>query len=437
MSTFQTNNTSWYAPLERETPRAAEPKKKKRLSNTWKAILGVVGALALIAGSSLLFSSGKEEAAPDHGGHGFTIPGPPAWEDPEGELPDDFREFFDGFFVPDDSTGSGEIRIPMAENVPDFELQFEEQGEELTLQELYESCARSIVSITGYSNESSQFGYYWGSGIVMSRDGLILTNTHLLEDCDSATVTLSDGSSFDALLVGADATSDIAVLKIDAKGLQPAHFADSATLRVGDRVCAIGNPLGEEFNLTLTEGIVSGLDRSVGQYGRNVTAIQNTAAINEGNSGGALLNMYGQVVGVTNMKMSAPLGEVSIEGMGLAVPSALAKSVADSLILYGEVRGRTALGITVGPIPAQAASHYDIPQGLYVSAVSENSDAAAQGVQAGDIMTAVNGEALTGTDQIFRAKDGLKVGDTIRFTFWRDGKSFDLDIALIDYNDAY
>ena len=147
--------------------------------------------------------------------------------------------------------------------------------------------------------------------------------------------------------------------------------------------------------------------------------------------------MYGQVVGVTNMKMSAPLGEVSIEGMGLAVPSALAKSVADSLILYGEVRGRTALGITVGPIPAQAASHYDIPQGLYVSAVSENSDAAKQGVREGDLMTAVNGEALPDTDQIFQAKDGLKVGDTIRFTFWRDGESFDLDIALIDYNDAY
>ena len=436
MSTFQTNNTSWYAPLEREEPRREEPKKKKRLSNTWKAILAVVGALALIAGSSLLFSSGKEEAAPEHGGHAFTIPGPPAWQDPDGELPDDFKEFFDGFYVTEDSK-SGEIRIPMAEKVPDFELQFEEQGEELTLQELYESCAGSIVSITGYANEKSDYGYYWGSGIVMSENGLILTNTHLLEDCDSAEVTLADGRSFDALLVGADATSDIAVLKIDAKGLKPARFADSATLRVGDRVCAIGNPLGEEFNLTLTEGIVSGLDRSVGQYGRNVTAIQNTAAINEGNSGGALLNMYGQVVGVTNMKMSAPMGEVSIEGMGLAVPSALAKSVADSLILYGEVRGRTALGITVGPIPAQAASHYDIPQGLYVSAVSENSDAAKQGVREGDIMTAVNGEALTDTDQIFQAKDGLKVGDTIRFTFWRDGESFDLDIALIDYNDAY
>ena len=436
MSTFQTNNTSWYAPLEREEPRREEPKKKKRLSNTWKAILAVVGALALIAGSSLLFSSGKEEADPEHGGHAFTIPGPPAWQDPDGELPDDFKEFFDGFYVTEDSK-SGEIRIPMAEKVPDFELQFEEQGEELTLQELYESCAGSIVSITGYANEKSDYGYYWGSGIVMSENGLILTNTHLLEDCDSAEVTLADGRSFDALLVGADATSDIAVLKIDAKGLKPARFADSATLRVGDRVCAIGNPLGEEFNLTLTEGIVSGLDRSVGQYGRNVTAIQNTAAINEGNSGGALLNMYGQVVGVTNMKMSAPMGEVSIEGMGLAVPSALAKSVADSLILYGEVRGRTALGITVGPIPAQAASHYDIPQGLYVSAVSENSDAAKQGVREGDIMTAVNGEALTDTDQIFQAKDGLKVGDTIRFTFWRDGESFDLDIALIDYNDAY
>ena len=425
MNNWEQNAQSWYAPLERAAEPVKEKKKKKRLSTSWKAVIAVLLALALIAGSSMLFSSGGEEAElprPD-----FTLP------ESEEELPDSFQEFFENFYIREDR--KGEVRVPKAEAVPEFTLEFSEPGEELTLQELYRQCADSIVSIAGYTDGSA--GYYWGSGIVLSKDGLILTNTHLLEDCDSVTVTLTDDRSFEGLLVGADATSDIAVLKIDADDLKPASFGDSAKLQVGDRVAAIGNPIGEEFHLTLTDGIVSGLDRGVGQYGRNVTAIQNTAAINEGSSGGALFNMYGQVVGVTNMKMSAPLGDVTIEGMSLAVPTALASSVVDALIRDGEVRGRTALGITVGPIPEQAASHYEIPDGLYVSAVSEHSDAAAKGVKPGDIMTSLDGEALQNTDQIFNAKAGLSVGDTMHFTFWRDGRTFELDIALVDYNDVY
>ena len=425
MNNWEQNAQSWYAPLERAPEPVKETKKKKRLSTSWKAVIAVLLALALIAGSSMLFSSGNEEAElprPD-----FTLP------ESEEELPDSFQEFFENFYVKEER--SGEVRVPMAETVPEFTLEFSEPGEELTLQELYRQCADSIVSIAGYTDGTA--GYYWGSGIVLSKDGLILTNTHLLEDCDSVTVTLTDDRSFEGLLVGADATSDIAVLKIDADDLKPARFGDSAKLQVGDRVATIGNPIGEEFHLTLTDGIVSGLDRGVGQYGRNVTAIQNTAAINEGSSGGALFNMYGQVVGVTNMKMSAPLGDVTIEGMSLAVPTALASSVVDALIRDGEVRGRTALGITVGPIPEKVASHYEIPDGLYVSAVSEHSDAAAKGVKPGDIMTSLDGEALQNTDQIFNAKAGLSVGDTMHFTFWRDGRTFELDIALVDFNDVY
>ena len=430
MNNREQNVQSWYAPLERAPEPKKKTEKKKRLSTSWKAVIAVLLALALIAGSSMLFSSGEEE--PVHPKPGFMLPGTDS-PDSEEDLPDSFQEFFENYYVTEEK--GGEVRIPKAEEVPDFTLSFSEPGEELTLQELYRQCADSIVSITGHTE--GEMGYYWGSGIVLSEDGLILTNTHLLEDCDSATVTLTDDRSFDALLVGADATSDIAVLKIEADDLKPASFGDSAKLRVGDRVAAIGNPIGETFHLTLTDGIVSGLDRGVGQYGRNVTAIQNTAAINEGSSGGALFNMYGQVVGVTNMKMSAPLGEVTIEGMSLAVPTALAASVVDALIRDGEVRGRTALGITVGPIQEMAVSHYEIPDGLYVSAVSKNSDAAAKGVKPGDIITALDGEALQSSNQIFEAKSALHVGDTMHFTFWRDGKTFDLDIALVDYNDVY
>ena len=437
MNDFERNAQNWYAPLERAAEPAKEPakepvkesRKKKRLSAPWKAALAVLLVLALITGSSLLFSSGEEEKQQQW--PGFTLPKP---DGPEGEddLPEDFQDFFEDYFTPEKKS---EIRIPRAEKVPAFTMEFSEPGGELTLQELYTQCVDSIVSLTGYSDGLD--GYYWGSGIIMTEDGLILTNTHLLEDCDSVSVMLSDGRSFDGLLVGADATSDIAVLKIEADGLKPARFGDSAKLQVGDRVAAIGNPIGEEFHLTLTEGIVSGLDRGVGQYGRNVTAIQNTAAINEGSSGGALFNMFGQVVGVTNMKMSAPLGEVTIEGMSLAVPTSLAGPVVDDLILNGEVRGRSALGITVGPIPETVASHYDIPDGLYVTAVSEHSDAAAKGVRKGDILTALDGSPLMTTDQIFEAKSNLRVGDTMHFTVWRDGKTMELDIALVDYNDVY
>ncbi len=432
MNDMERNAQSWYAPLERAAEPAKEPTKKKRekkrLSGPWKAGLAVLLVLALITGSSLLFSSGEEATLPDPG---FTLPGPDEPES-EGELPDDFRDFFKDFFVAEDR--KGEVRIPKTEKIPEFTLELSEPGEEMTLQELYLQCADSIVSIIG---ESTDYVYCLGSGIIMSEDGLILTNTHVIEDCNNATVTLSDGQEFEALLVGADATSDIAVLKIEATGLKPASFGDSAKLQVGDPIAAIGNPIGEEFHLSLSEGIVSGLDRGVGQYGRNVTAIQITAAINEGSSGGALFNMYGQVVGVTNMKMSAPLGEVTIEGMGLAVPSVLVRTVANALIRDGEVRGRTALGITVGPIPEMAVSHYEIPDGLYVSAVAKNSDAAAKGIREGDILTALNGEALTSTDQVYEAKSALRVGDTLHFTVWRDGKTFELDVALVDFNDIY
>ncbi|MDO4990559.1 MAG: trypsin-like peptidase domain-containing protein [Eubacteriales bacterium] len=424
MNNWEQNAQSWYAPLERPAEPAKETKKKRRLSTRWKAGLAVLLVLALIAGSSLLFSSGEEEKLP---GPDVTFP------ESEEDLPDDIEEFFETFYSREEK--KEEIRVPAAEEVPEFTLEFSEPGEELTLQELYRQCADSIVSITGYTDGTE--GYYWGSGIVLSKEGLILTNTHLIEDCDSATVTLTDNRSFDAFLVGADAMSDIAVLKIEADGLKPARFGDSAKLQVGDRVAAIGNPIGEEFHLTLTEGIVSGIDRGVGQYGRNITAIQNTAAINEGSSGGALFNMYGQVVGVTNMKMSAPIGEVTIEGMSLAVPTSLARTVIDDLIRDGEVRGRTALGITVGPIPQMAVSRYEIPDGLYVTAVSAHSDAEAKGIRKGDILTALNGEALLSTDQIYEAKSDLHVGDTLHFTVWRDGETFDLDIALVDYNDVY
>ena len=407
----------WYAPLAERTSLESEKKKRKPGKASWRIGGAILLVVLLIAASSLIFSgSNQKTEAPFISGDG---------------MPDDWNDYLENYYQVTESKDA-EIKLSRAELVPDFKVAISsERGKELSLQELYDQCSKSIVAIKGYQDGVD--GYYWGSGIILSRDGLILTNTHVIENCDTASVTLYDNSSYAATLVGADSTSDIAVLKIDVSGLTPASFGDSAELAVGDKVAAIGNPLGETFRMTLTDGIISAIDRGISYNGHSMTLLQTNTAINEGNSGGALFNMYGQVIGVTNMKMMSSYS--SIEGIGFAIPSSTIAAVADSLMQYGEVRGRTAIGITVGAIPENVTSHYDLPTGLYVSAVEEKSDAAAKGIQQGDIITAVNGNPASSTSDILTVKNTLSVGDTITFTIWRDGETFDVDVTLVDEND--
>lgn len=407
----------WYAPLEEHTSPESEKKKRKPGKASWRIGGAILLVVLLIAASSLIFSgSNQRTEAPYISGDG---------------MPDDWNDYLDNYYQVTESKDA-EIKLPRAELVPDFKVAISsDRGKELSLQELYDQCSKSIVAIKGYQDGVD--GYYWGSGIILSKDGLILTNTHVIENCDTASVTLYDNSSYDAALVGADSTSDIAVLRIEATGLTPASFGDSAELAIGDQVAAIGNPLGETFRMTLTDGIISAIDRGISYNGHSMTLLQTNTAINEGNSGGALFNMYGQVIGVTNMKMMSSYS--SIEGIGFAIPSSTIAAVADSLMQYGEVRGRTAIGITVGAIPENVTSHYDLPAGLYVSAVEEKSDAAAKGIQQGDIITAVNGNPASATSDILTVKNTLSVGDTITFTIWRDGETFDVDVTLVDEND--
>ena len=407
----------WYAPLEEHTSPESEKKKRKPGKASWRIGGAILLVVLLIAASSLIFSgSNQRTEAPYISGDG---------------MPDDWNDYLDNYYQATESKDA-EIKLPRAELAPDFKVTISsERGKELSLQELYDQCSKSIVAIKGYQDGVD--GYYWGSGIILSKDGLILTNTHVIENCDTASVTLFDNSSYDAALVGADSTSDIAVLRIEATGLTPASFGDSAELAIGDQVAAIGNPLGETFRMTLTDGIISAIDRGISYNGHSMTLLQTNTAINEGNSGGALFNMYGQVIGVTNMKMMSSYS--SIEGIGFAIPSSTIAAVADSLMQYGEVRGRTAIGITVGAIPENVTSHYDLPTGLYVSAVEEKSDAAAKGIQQGDIITAVNGNPASATSDILTVKNTLSVGDTITFTIWRDGETFDVDVTLVDEND--
>ena len=441
---------NWYAPLERDetVPAVRAPSAgRKGRAVGWRIALGTLLTLGLIIVTSLWFSNRDAGEKSDDkregsaGGSGFSIILPddiPGFPDgktdlPDEEMPENWKDFFSNFYTMDDNKKE-ESRIPTVEKRPSWELKLEPAGEEpITLQEIYRSCVESIVSIESYVE--GETGYYWGTGIILSEDGLILTNAHLVEGCDSAKITLHDGTEYEAKLVGTDDTSDIAVLKIDPKGLVPSVFGESDQLRVGDEVAALGNPLGEEFLATLTDGIVSAIDRGVSVDGHSMNLIQTNTAINEGNSGGALLNMYGQVIGVTNMKMMSSYS--SIEGIGFAIPSSTVRAVVNALIKDGEVRGRPAIGVTVGPIPEEAAKHYELPEGLYISAVTEGTDAWEKGIREGDIITDVNGKPARTTNDILSVRDTLRVGDTITFTIWREGENFDLEVVIGDIIDIY
>jgi len=354
------------------------------------------------------------------------------WDDFE-DMPEDSADFFENFYQGTNSD-KADIRIPQAKLPLDISLELDEaQGKELSLQELYEKCSKSIVAIAGYSEGRN--AYSWGTGVIVSPDGLILTNTHVIDGSHSATVTLFDDRSFEAELVGADTISDVALLKIDAKGLPSAVLGDSNALMVGDKVAAIGNPLGEEFRMTMTDGIVSAIDRGVNYNGHTMTLLQTNTALNEGNSGGALFNMYGQVVGVTNMKMMSSYS--SIEGIGFAIPTATVKSVGNSLLQSGQVRGRPSVGITVGAIPEVAREEYEFPVGLYVSDVTPGSDAEKKGIKVGDIVTHVNGIEVSTTEEMLAIKNEMSVGDIMEISVWREGWTYTFEIELMDTNDIY
>ena len=404
-------------------PVSAPAGKPKRKMPAWGIALIIVCVAALIIGSCLLFRG--------------SAPFSPASPGSADELPGDYKSFFENYFTANEETK--ECTIPTVQTTERVTLTLSPAGEApLTAQEVYERCAPSIVAVSAFPDEKSDDSYYWGSGVVLTEDGYILTNSHVVEGTCRARITLWDDTEYDALLVGYDPRTDIAVLKIDAHGLTAAEFASTDSLLVGDAVYAIGNPLGKEFRSTMTEGIISGINRDISHNGVTNSLLQTSAPINEGNSGGALINVYGQVVGITNMKMSNQyIGSVSIEGVAFAIPSGTVKTIADSLLESGEVRGRPALGITVGKVPQTAMEEYDLPAGLYVSAVSEGSDCAAKGIAAGDVLLAANGTELSVNEDLTGIIAGLGVGDEITLTVWHEGETRDVTVKLVDVNDVY
>ena len=297
----------------------------------------------------------------------------------------------------------------------------------LSLQEIYKKCIGSVVSIA----VSSQSGKSSGTGIVLSADGYLITNHHVIENAQVIAVQTSDDRQFQASIIGSDEASDLAVLKVDATDLQPAEFGDSDKLAVGDRVVAIGDPLGAQLRGTMTSGIVSAINRDLEVNDRTMTLIQTDAALNNGNSGGPLINCYGQVIGINTMKLRSYYSTTA-EGLGFAIPMAVAKPILEELMENGYVAGRPAIGISYDTLPLAFRIYYNLPEGVYISAVYDGSDAQAKGVTAGDIITAVNGTRVTSIDELNRVKNQFTAGDSITLTLYNGGSYRDVEVTLID-----
>ena len=301
----------------------------------------------------------------------------------------------------------------------------ESAGAPHSFQDIYRENLPAIVSVRA----TGEPGYSWGTGVVMTEDGYIITNAHVIAGYARAEVAFQDGTVHEALLVGKDTPSDLAVLKIDCRGLVPAEFGDSEALEVGDTVLAIGNPLGEELWGTMTDGIISAINRDVHVDGYTMSLIQTTAALNEGNSGGALINEYGQVVGITNLKMGAD--NSLVEGLGFAIPTSTVKAVVDQLIAHGAVTGRPAMGITVTTISQARAEALGIPAGARVESVEPEGPAFGV-LQPGDVITQANGETVNTSDDLLAVKERLTAGEALDLTLWRSGVWLERTLILVE-----
>ncbi len=397
-------------PSAQEQREARRAWRKERRRRRWKKALAAVLIAALVVGSGTGLGLGalallQRYAAANREENGVIWMG----EEEAQELPTLVE------------------RAPLVEGVS-LTLSPLPEGEALTYQEIYEKCLPSVVSIqAGSENAVSE-----GSGIVCTADGYILTNSHVIEGARWVEVVLLDGSetSYEAKLVGRDGQTDLAVLKIEAQGLTPAEFGDSSLVQVGDLALALGNPLGAQFAGTLSDGIISFRDRGVTVEGYEMELIQTTAALNSGNSGGALLNAYGQVIGVTTLKMISDSD--TIEGLGFAIPSGTVKTVADALLAEGHISGRPTLGILGRSLSVRECLEAGVTGGVYVSSVEEASDAWDKGLRSGDIIVGVNGQAVSSVEDINDIKSALSAGDVLELELVRDGQRRTIRVELVE-----
>ena len=340
---------------------------------------------------------------------------------------DPSREIYEEFTASAEDTDPIEsFSLSVAEDVPLTEL---------TAEEIYETACASTVGVTIPGYAQNVFGQasassVTGSGIVLNEDGYILTNYHVIDTAYSKGMSIRvityDGAEYDAEVVGVETDSDLAVLRIDAEGLVPAQIGDSDNLRVGQTIYAVGNPLGE-LTYTMTSGIVSALNRRITtDEDVTVNMFQIDAAVNNGNSGGPVFNVYGQVIGVVTAKFS----QDGMEGLGFAIPIGDACRVARDLVEKGYVSGKAYLGLTMATVSTSVAKYYDMVQGVYVYDVEKGSCAEAAGLEPGDIITAIDGTGVLSSSELVKAVKLYRAGDSAVLTVYREQEFISVTVVF-------
>lgn len=329
---------------------------------------------------------------------------------------------------------SGKTEKGDGENSFDFSQLTDDEREPKSVVDIAAEVGPSVVMVTTTSTVNTFFGSTLqqgsGSGIIISKEGYIITNNHVIEDSQIVKVVLSDGTESPAEVIGADAKTDIAVLKIEAgDNLTVAVVGDSDKLQVGELAIAIGNPLGTQLTGTVTQGVISAVNRTVeASTNTYVNLIQTDAAINQGNSGGALVNGYGEVIGINTVKYAAS----GVEGIGFAIPINDVLPIVEDLIDKGYVSGRPVIGINVIEVDEQLAYVNNLPIGLYVSAITPGSAAEFGGVREGDVIVKADGKKIESVDELNAIRDTKKVGDKMTLGIYRNGKNIEIDIKLLE-----
>ena len=393
----------------------AKPPEKKRMNKKTKAFLWVIGAVLVLLGAAMvLYSVGLTS-----GWFGGETAEPPQASSST-PAPEDDQKLLEIEEIPQDGM--------------------------MTPNQVYEKVKHSVVAVVTYGQGSdlTDSPISSGSGIVFSEDGYIVTNYHVIGDSNQYPVKVvftgqdenEEDQEYPAQIVGYDKRTDIAVLKIDAAGLTPAEFADSDQLKVGDTVLSLGNPgvAGENFTNTLTKGMVSAVNRTVTMSSINMQYIQTDAAINPGSSGGALLNLYGQVVGINAAKITT----TEIEGICFAIPTNIAKDVINDIVKNGYVSDRVRLGVTIRGLSSYEAEMYNVPQGLVIVGFSSDSEIPSKGAEIGDIITAINGVNTTSSNTLYNELEKFKAGEKVKLTIYRQAsgsqraRTFEIEVTLLE-----
>ena len=390
-----------YGPVRREPVRPAAEGREIRRSRWWIPLV-IVGALAMgliigVFGLRDRTGSSRTPTAP-------TSPSAPAP-------------------IPSDTD-------PISDRIEYGEV----NGEYHTPAQIYRENVNSVVGISKEGTVTNIWGQETpvassGTGFILSEDGYILTNYHVVKEADTLTVSLYDGRTFPAALVGYESTTcDVALLKIDAQGLTPVKIGDSDALQVGDPVCTIGNPLGE-LTYTLTVGYVSAKERAVNSDGSPISMLQTDAAINNGNSGGPLFDFAGNVVGIVTAKASGTTSSgAAVEGLGFAIPINAVMNMIDDLKLYGRAENRAYLGVKVGD--ASQVPDRDLPNGAYISSVEAGYCAEAAGMQAGDVVVGLDGRTIRSYTDLLAEIQSHTAGQSVELQIWRAGETLTLTVTF-------